>query len=58
VAATALDPSVDLDDLRAQYRAFLDEHIVPVERVLDGEGDDADALIASVPHASAAQAES
>ena len=48
MTATALDPSVDLDGLRARYRAFLDEHIVPAEPVLDREGDDADAVIAEL----------
>jgi alkylation response protein AidB-like acyl-CoA dehydrogenase len=35
----------ELLDLRARYRAFMEEHVYPAEPVLDGEDDAADALL-------------
>jgi acyl-CoA dehydrogenase len=45
VTATASAPSVDVADLRGRYRAFLEERILPVERELFAETDEADALL-------------
>jgi alkylation response protein AidB-like acyl-CoA dehydrogenase len=35
----------ELMELRARYRAFMDEHVYPAERLLDGEDEVADALV-------------
>ena len=35
-------------DLRARYRAFMEEHVYPAERLLDGEDAVADALVAEL----------
>ena len=45
MTATVSPPPAELADLRARYRAFLDEHVVPAEAVLAREDDAADALI-------------
>jgi acyl-CoA dehydrogenase len=45
VAVTELAPPPGLAELRDRYRAFMDEHVYPVEAVLDREDDEAEALI-------------
>jgi acyl-CoA dehydrogenase len=45
VAVTELAPPPGLAELRDRYRAFMDEHVYPVEALLDGEDDEAEALI-------------
>jgi acyl-CoA dehydrogenase len=47
VTATAPAP-VDVADLRARYRTFLDEQIIPVERELFAETDEAEGLLADL----------
>src|SRR3954447_4142328 len=48
VAIAGLEPAADLRELRERYRAFMDEHVYPNERVLDREDDEADALVAEL----------
>ena len=38
----------ELLELRARYRAFMEEHVYPAERLLDGEDEVADALMAEL----------
>jgi alkylation response protein AidB-like acyl-CoA dehydrogenase len=45
VTITAPAPPVGIDELRERYRAFLDEHVLPVERALDREDHDAAELL-------------
>jgi acyl-CoA dehydrogenase len=45
VAVTELAPPPGLAELRDRYRAFMDEHVYPVEALLDREDDEAEALI-------------
>ena len=40
-----LRPADDVLELRARYRAFMDEHVFPNEAALDREDDEADALV-------------
>ena len=47
-----LRPTDEIAELRAAYRAFMDEHVYPNEPALDREDDDADALVARAPRAS------
>jgi acyl-CoA dehydrogenase len=47
VTTTAPSPP-DIAELRGRYRAFLDEHVVPAERALNREDDEADALLADL----------
>jgi acyl-CoA dehydrogenase len=44
MAVTELAPPPGLAELRARYRAFMEEHVYPAEPVLDREDDEADAL--------------
>jgi len=48
VAVAELAPPVGLDELRARYRAFLDEHVVPAEPAFAKEDGDADRLLSSL----------
>jgi acyl-CoA dehydrogenase len=48
MAVTELAPPPGLADLRERYRAFMEEHVYPVEQALDREDDEADALIAEL----------
>jgi alkylation response protein AidB-like acyl-CoA dehydrogenase len=45
VAITELAPPTGLEELRARYREFMDEHVYPAEPALGREDDTADALI-------------
>jgi acyl-CoA dehydrogenase len=45
MAITELAPTDEIVELRARYRAFMEEHIYPNEPVLGREDDDADALM-------------
>jgi alkylation response protein AidB-like acyl-CoA dehydrogenase len=45
VAVTELAPPPGLEELRARYREFMDEHVYPAEPALGHEDDTADALI-------------
>ena len=45
MTATVSPPPAELADLRARYRAFLDEHIVPAEPALQREDEGSDALL-------------
>ena len=48
MAVAELAPPVGLDELRARYRAFLDEHVVPAEPAFAKEDGDADRLLSSL----------
>ena len=48
MAITELAPPVGLDELRARYRAFMEEHIVPAEPVLAREDDTADRMLSAM----------
>jgi acyl-CoA dehydrogenase len=48
VAITELAPPAGLQELRARYRAFMDEHIVPAEPVLAREDDTADRMLSAM----------
>jgi acyl-CoA dehydrogenase len=48
VAIAELPALEQFEDLRATYRAFLDEHVYPAEAALNREDDDADELMASL----------
>jgi acyl-CoA dehydrogenase len=48
VAVAELVPPVGLEELRARYRAFLDDHVVPAEPVFALEDADADRLLSSL----------
>jgi acyl-CoA dehydrogenase len=48
VAVTELAPPADLEELRARYRAFMDDHVYPAEPALAHEDETADALIAGL----------
>jgi alkylation response protein AidB-like acyl-CoA dehydrogenase len=48
VAVTELAPPAGLAELRARYRAFLDEHVVPAEPAFAREDADADRLLSSL----------
>jgi acyl-CoA dehydrogenase len=48
VAIAGLDTSPDVRELRGNYRAFLDAHVVPAEPVLDREDAEADELVAAL----------
>jgi acyl-CoA dehydrogenase len=48
MAVTELAPPAGLAELRERYRAFMEEHVYPAERVLDGEDEQADALAAEL----------
>jgi acyl-CoA dehydrogenase len=45
MAVTELAPPPGLAELRERYRAFMDEHVYPVEQALDREDDEAEALV-------------
>ena len=42
---TDLKPTDEIVDLRARYRAFMEEHVYPAEPALGREDDEADALM-------------
>src|ERR671910_2822671 len=46
MAVADLRPTDEIVELRARYRAFMEEHVYPNELALDGEDDEADALVA------------
>ncbi|MFN2469791.1 MAG: acyl-CoA dehydrogenase family protein [Gaiellaceae bacterium] len=48
MAVTELAPPPGLDELRARYREFMDEHVYPSEEALAREDDAADELIAEL----------
>jgi len=48
VAVSELAPPAGLDELRARYRAFLDEHVVPAEPAFAKEDGDAERLLSSL----------
>jgi acyl-CoA dehydrogenase len=48
VAIAELPALEQFEDLRATYRAFLEEHVYPAEAALNREDEDADKLIASL----------
>jgi acyl-CoA dehydrogenase len=48
VAVTELAPPPGLEELRARYRAFMEEHVVPAEPALAHEDDTAERLIAGL----------
>ncbi len=48
MAIAELPALEQFEDLRATYRAFLDEHVYPAEAALNREDDDADELMASL----------
>jgi acyl-CoA dehydrogenase len=45
VAVTDLSPAADVLELRARYRAFMEEYVYPNEPALEREDDEAEALI-------------
>jgi len=45
VAITELASTAEIEELRALYRAFMEEHVYPAEAVLSREDDEAQALI-------------
>src|SRR5256714_7411663 len=45
MTVTALAPTQDIEQLRARYRAFMEEHIYPNEPVIGREDDEAMALV-------------
>jgi acyl-CoA dehydrogenase len=48
VAVTELAPPAGLEELRARYRAFLDDHVVPAEPAFAQEDADAERLLSSL----------
>src|SRR6476660_2440167 len=46
VTVADLRPTDDMLELRARYRAFMEEHVYPNEALLNREDDEADALVA------------
>ena len=48
MAVSELAPPAGLDELRARYRAFLDEHVVPAEPAFAKEDGDAERLLSSL----------
>jgi acyl-CoA dehydrogenase len=48
VAVAELAPPAGLDELRARYRAFMDEHVVPAEAAFAREDADAERLLSSL----------
>ncbi len=48
MATAELPALADFEELRATYRAFLEEHVYPAEQTLNREDDEAEALMASL----------
>jgi alkylation response protein AidB-like acyl-CoA dehydrogenase len=48
VATVDLEAPPEVQELREQYRAFMDEHVLPAEPVFEREDDEADALVAEL----------
>ena len=48
MARAELPALADFEELRATYRAFLEEHVYPAEQTLNREDDEAEALMASL----------
>jgi acyl-CoA dehydrogenase len=48
MTVTDLAPALDVTELRARYRAFMDEHVYPNEDRISREDDDAMALVAEL----------
>jgi acyl-CoA dehydrogenase len=46
VTVTDLRPTDEVVELRARYRAFMEEHVYPNEAALAAESEEADAVIA------------
>ena len=46
MTVTDLRPAEEIVELRARYRAVMEEHVYPSEPALDREDDESDALVA------------